>query len=134
MLSSEEPDPPLPGKDENVTYPPTLQESPPTWTVTFDDFTRALVAAAPRLTRFPYPVFPLVFSCSVNGVWPTTCLGYMSAATRQYVDGRSNIVDAVAHLMMSRHDSWQGGRFTVTLDGAFRTRDRSPLARFELAA
>lgn len=106
----------------------------PCWTVTLEELADLHAAARPRLIRFPYPTFPLIFSCSPNGIWPTTSLGYTQPGDRHYVDGRSNILDTVAHLMMSRADSATGGRFTVTLDGATRTRDAAPIAHFELTA
>jgi len=114
--------------------PSDLQESLPYWTITLDEFATVLVQATPRLVNFPYPVYPLVFSCSSNGIWPTSSLGYMPPATRRYIDGKSNILDALAQVMTSRHNSSNGGRFTVTLDGAFVTRDNAPLARFQLTA
>ena len=117
-----------------MTLSPHLQESIPHWAVSFDDLAKLFTVAAPRIARFPYPTFPLIFSCSPNGVWPTTCLGFMPPDTRQYVGGQSNILDSIAQLMMSDPDSWRGGRFTITLDGAVRTRDDAVLARFELAA
>ena len=113
---------------------PQLHHSVPHWTVTLDEMTDVVVAARPRLIRFPYPTFPLIFSCSPNGIWPTTSLGYTPPGDRHYVGGRVNILDAVAHLMLNDAASTSGGRFTITLEGATRTRDATPIAHFELTA
>ena len=117
-----------------MTRTSQLHRSVPRWAVTLDDITDLLLAAQPRLTHYPYPTFALVFSCSRNGTWPTTSLGYIRHADRHYVDGCSTILDAVARLMINDAESPTGGRFTITLDGATRTRDGAPIATFELTA
>lgn len=113
---------------------PRTQFAAPRWLVTVDDLTDLFVAAVPRLSVFPEPVFPVVFSCSTNGIWPTTSRGFMAEEDRLYIREPGVLLTAVAAQMMSMPDSWMGGRFTITLDGATRTRDGEPIAEFELAA
>jgi len=116
----------------NLEQPPQI--ALPNWSVTLVDFNRLIAAAQPRLIRFPEAPFPLVFSCSANGIWPVTRRGYMPPVERSYVDGMSDVLDAIARLMMREPNSSIGGRFSVTFDGAYRTRDFVLLANFELTA
>jgi hypothetical protein len=104
----------------------------PTWSVLLADLLEIYRLAAPRFQRFEYPDFPLIFSCSTNGVWPVTRFGFMPPGERVMVSGRSSILDNVACLLMCVRGSTQGGRFTLDADGAQRTKDALVLARFEV--
>lgn len=106
----------------------------PSWTLPFDELAQIFSLAAPRLVRFPYPAFDLVFSCSNFGIWPTTSLGFIHPPDRILVDGKSSVLDTLAVLLMAQCESHTGGRFTVTPNHAFRTKDRLLLASFELSA
>ena len=112
------------------TYTPEVPELE----ITLADIVEILVLAKPRLERFDYPAHPLLFSCSSNGTWPTTNLGPVAPLERTMVDGQNVLLDIVSRLMMLNSSSRQGGRFTITLEGAFRTRDGSPIAMFALSA
>jgi hypothetical protein len=113
---------------------PTQTTPVPHWIVPFADLVRIFELAEPRLRRFDHPAHPLIFSCSVNGIWPTTCLGPTPVCERVMIGGQSALLDATADLLMHTCDSTRGGRFTVTLDGVFRTRDGAVLAQIELTA
>ncbi len=112
------------------TYAPTV----PKLEITIADIVEILVLAKPRLERFDYPTYPLIFSCSSNGIWPATKFGPIAPSERTLVDGRSPVLDIVARLMMMDSCSRLGGRFTITLEGAFRTSGGAPIAMFALSA
>ena len=109
----------------------STQQTTPRWIVTVDDLTKLFETATTR-SMHPEPTYAVTFSCSSNGIWPTTRMGFMPPETRQYVEGPSTLLAAIAQQMMRMSDSWMGGRFSVTLDGATRTRDAEPIVSFEL--
>lgn len=116
-----------------MTITSNVQRVVPLWEVTIDEYSKIVIAAGPRLVRFPDPTLPMIFSCSSNGVWPTTKLGFMPKDSRQYLTEDDYLLIGIAQVMMSDPDSRTGGRFSVTLNGAFRTRDGMPIVDFELA-
>lgn len=117
-----------------MTLHPDTQLQVPNWILPFDELAQIFSLAAPRLMRFPYPAFELVFSCSSFGIWPTTALGFIHPPDRILVNGKSPVLDTVAALLMAQAESRTGGRFTITPNHAFRTKDRLLLATFELSA
>ena len=111
----------------------TNPEGVTTLRVTFEEWTELFRLAAERLARFPYPANEVIFSCSPHGIWPTTRRGFISPHERTLIDGKSRLLDTIASLMLSEPVA-VGGRFTVTSEGAFRTRNLMPVCLFELGA
>lgn len=101
--------------------------------VSFDALLEAFSLGEPRYERYPYPEHDVLFSCSSLGVWPVTSRGFMQEADRQYVTGESWLLDTIATLMRGG-PSPRGGRFVVTLDGAHRACDGTPICTFEVGA
>ncbi len=105
----------------------------PTISVSFDELTEIFELAAPRFERFPYPQNPLMFSCSPNGVWPTTRRGYVPPAERSYVTGRNKILDTINVFILAQHCDI-GGRFVLDLNGARTADSGEPICVFEFGA
>ena len=105
----------------------------PTISVSFDELTEIFELAAPRFEWFPYPQHPLVFSCSPNGVWPTTRRGYVPPAERCYVTGRNNILDTITVLIPGQHCNI-GGRFIIDMNGARTANSGEQICHFEVGA
>jgi len=117
-----------------TTQLPAFATPVPTIEVTVAHWLEAFRLSEPRRRVFLYPQFPLVFSCSTNGIWPTTEFGPIKEDGRTYVQGQCELLDRIAFLYMASADTDQGGRFTLTLAGAFRTRDGAPIVAFSLCA
>ena len=111
----------------------TTSTDVPVINVTFEEFTKLFELAAPRLEWFKYPKHELIFSCSINGVWPTTRWGYIPVEERVLVGDDSNTLFFIAVMMLAYHDPL-GGRFIVDTTGAYRATHRTPIVRFELCA
>lgn len=101
--------------------------------VTFDEWLQLFTLATDRLDLFPYPDNPLVFSCSRHGIWPTTRRGYIHQQDRTLVNGQSWVLDTIAALMLGGATGI-GGRFAVTVDGAYRLADMDAICFLELTA
>ena len=111
----------------------THTEEVPTVAVSFDTILEIFELASPRLQWFSYPKYPLTFSCSPSGVWPTVRLGYIEEAEREYVTGRSPLLDLMASLVVLFHDA-RGARFNISMEGVTLTRTGDPICHFEVGA
>ena len=108
----------------NQTAAPTIQ-------VTFDEIAELFTLGNARQPYFVRPAHTVLFSCSRHGILPAVIHGYHPPAVRELVTGESWLLDFLAAAFQLHHDS-RGGRFSVSIEGAYRSADGACIAEFEL--
>ena len=117
-----------------MSQPLRTYQNPPTIAVNLASI--AGLTALHRESGLGFRVDPieLAFSCSSRGTWPSERTGPRPEEYRHYVDGRDGLLDYLSWLMIESEPDGRGGRFVVTLDGAYRLRDGLALVNFVLTA